>query len=69
MDERTTRVREILGLRRVPIKIGFLDAPVSGGVAGAVNYARCDDRFPRCGMGVWRGARNTVCGERCQRRG
>ena len=27
MDERTTRVREILGLRRVPIKIGFLDAP------------------------------------------
>jgi len=27
MDERATRVREILGLRRVPIKIGFLDAP------------------------------------------
>jgi uncharacterized protein (DUF169 family) len=27
MDERATRVREILGLRRMPIKIGFLDAP------------------------------------------
>jgi len=26
MDERVTRVREILGLRRLPIKIGFLDA-------------------------------------------
>ena len=25
MDERVTRVREILGLRRLPIKIGFLD--------------------------------------------
>ncbi len=25
MDERATRVREILGLRRLPIKIGFLD--------------------------------------------
>ena len=27
MDDRATRVKEILGLRRVPIKIGFLDAP------------------------------------------
>jgi uncharacterized protein (DUF169 family) len=27
MDERFTRAREILGLRRLPIKIGFLDAP------------------------------------------
>ena len=27
MVERVTRVKEILGLRRVPIKIGFLDAP------------------------------------------
>jgi uncharacterized protein (DUF169 family) len=26
MDERATRVKEILGLRRLPIKIGFLDA-------------------------------------------
>jgi len=27
MDERFTRAREILGLRRLPIKVGFLDAP------------------------------------------
>jgi uncharacterized protein (DUF169 family) len=27
MSDRLTRAREILGLRRVPIKIGFLDAP------------------------------------------
>jgi uncharacterized protein (DUF169 family) len=27
MDERFTRVKEILGLRRLPIKVGFLDAP------------------------------------------
>jgi uncharacterized protein (DUF169 family) len=26
MDERATRVKEILGLRRLPIKVGFLDA-------------------------------------------
>ena len=47
MDERTTRVKEILGLRRVPIKIGFLDAPPplarwSGGpvAAGCVFWDR-----------------------------
>jgi uncharacterized protein (DUF169 family) len=27
MDQQATRVQEILGLRRVPIKIGFLEAP------------------------------------------
>ena len=27
MDDRVTRVKEILGLRRVPIKVGFFDAP------------------------------------------
>ena len=47
MDERTTRVKEILGLRRVPIKIGFLEAPPplarwSGGpvAAGCVFWDR-----------------------------
>src|SRR5690349_12753173 len=27
MDDRATRAKEILGLRRLPIKVGFLDAP------------------------------------------
>jgi uncharacterized protein (DUF169 family) len=50
MDDRVTRAREILGLRRVPIKIGFLDAPPplarwSGGpvAAGCVFWDRAMD--------------------------
>jgi uncharacterized protein (DUF169 family) len=30
MDERATRVKEILGLRRLPIKVAFMDAPPAG---------------------------------------
>jgi uncharacterized protein (DUF169 family) len=30
MDDRATRVKEILGLRRVPIKVAFMDAPPAG---------------------------------------
>ena len=30
MDERATRVKEILGLRRLPIKSAFMDAPPAG---------------------------------------
>jgi uncharacterized protein (DUF169 family) len=51
MDERFTRAREILGLRRLPIRIGFLDAPPpslarwSGGpvAAGCVFWDRAMD--------------------------
>jgi uncharacterized protein (DUF169 family) len=30
MDERATRVKEMLGLRRLPIKVAFMDAPPAG---------------------------------------
>jgi uncharacterized protein (DUF169 family) len=30
MDERATRAKEILGLRRLPIKVAFMDAPPAG---------------------------------------
>jgi uncharacterized protein (DUF169 family) len=51
MDDRATRAKEILGLRRLPIKIGFLDAPPpalarwSGGpvAAGCVFWDRAMD--------------------------
>jgi uncharacterized protein (DUF169 family) len=51
MDERVTRVKEILGLRRGPIKVGFLEAPPpslarwSGGpvAAGCVFWDRAMD--------------------------
>jgi uncharacterized protein (DUF169 family) len=51
MNERFTRAREILGLRRLPIRIGFLDAPPpslarwSGGpvAAGCVFWDRAMD--------------------------
>ena len=51
MDARATRAKEILGLRRLPIKIGFLDAPPaslarwSGGpvAAGCVFWDRAMD--------------------------
>jgi uncharacterized protein (DUF169 family) len=51
MDARATRVKEILGLRRLPIKVGFLDAPPpslarwSGGpvAAGCVFWDRAMD--------------------------
>jgi uncharacterized protein (DUF169 family) len=50
-DDRATRAKEILGLRRLPIKIGFLDAPPpalarwSGGpvAAGCVFWDRAMD--------------------------
>lgn len=51
MDQQATRVQEILGLRRVPIKVGFLEAPPaalprwSGGpvAAGCVFWDRAMD--------------------------
>ena len=50
-DDRATRAKEILGLRRLPIKVGFLDAPPpalarwSGGpvAAGCVFWDRAMD--------------------------
>ena len=51
MDDRVTRAKEILGLRRLPIKIGFLDAPPpsAGALVGRAGRRRLRVLGPRDG--------------------